>query len=63
MAGGVRNPDRQNDDFVRRYSAKTMLGRLAEAGEIAAAAAFLASDDASYITGSSLVVDGGLTSW
>jgi NAD(P)-dependent dehydrogenase (short-subunit alcohol dehydrogenase family) len=63
VAGGVRNPQRQNDEFVRRYSAKTMLGRLAEADEIAAAAAFLASDDASYVTGTSLVVDGGLTSW
>ncbi len=36
--------------------------RLAEADEIAAAFAFLASDDASYITGQNLIVDGGLTS-
>jgi NAD(P)-dependent dehydrogenase (short-subunit alcohol dehydrogenase family) len=37
------------------------LGRMAEASEVAAAIAFLVSDDASYITGTSLMVDGGVT--
>ena len=40
-------------------SKATPLGRLARADEIASTAAFLASDDASFITGSSLLVDGG----
>jgi NAD(P)-dependent dehydrogenase (short-subunit alcohol dehydrogenase family) len=38
-----------------------VLGRFGRADEIAAAAAFLASDDASFVTGHSLVVDGGFT--
>ena len=37
------------------------MGRFAEAGEIAAAVAFLASDDASFITASSFLVDGGIS--
>jgi NAD(P)-dependent dehydrogenase (short-subunit alcohol dehydrogenase family) len=37
------------------------MGRFAEPTEIAAAAAFLASDDASFVTASNLLVDGGLT--
>ena len=43
------------------WTAKMPLGRTARPSEIASVAAFLASDDASYITGQVIVVDGGAT--
>lgn len=53
----------QNDTFVGRYAARTMMGRMGEGHEIADAVTFLVSDRASYVTGQNLIVDGGLTAW
>jgi len=48
-------------DKAARRLVHLPMGRFAEAAEIAAAACFLASDDASYITASTFLVDGGLS--
>ena len=44
-----------------KYAARQPLGRLGSADEIAAAALYLASDEASFITGSGLLIDGGMS--
>lgn len=48
-------------ELHQRQISKTMLGRIGDVREVAAAALFLASDEASYITGAALPVDGGWT--
>mgnify|MGYP001589926315 CR=1 FL=1 len=53
--------DNQNEIFVKNYSKKTPLKRMGNKEEIASAVLFLASNAASYITGISLMVDGGWT--
>lgn len=59
--GGVESG--QNETFSRRYSQRVPLGRMAEADDIVSAALFLASDQARYMTGQVLAIDGGLTTW
>ena len=55
--------DRSVPGFVDRMSAKTMLGRPGQRHETAGGVVFLAADEASYVTGSVLRVDGGWTAW
>jgi len=48
-----------NRDAERKILGRTPLGRLGEPDEVARVAAFLASDDASYVTGQTIYPDGG----
>jgi len=63
--GAVRTPI--NDDLVNdqaKFDAllkQIPLGRLGSTDDVAGAAAFLCSDDAAYMTGTTLTIDGGLT--
>lgn len=52
-----------SDDVIRRLSEMTPVGRFGKPEEIAHAVAFLASDDAAFITGEEIRVDGGWTIW
>jgi len=59
--GGVY--DHQDGGFVERLSQLIPLGRMTHQDEYKAAVIFLISDASSYMTGSSLVIDGGRTCW
>jgi NAD(P)-dependent dehydrogenase (short-subunit alcohol dehydrogenase family) len=65
-AGGLKGhvagkSNKQEKQFIKNYQKKVPLKRLGDPEEVANAVTFIASDAASYITGSNVLVDGGWT--
>lgn len=62
--GGIFNPvSPQAADFVKKYSYRCPMKRMANAEEMIGGIVYLSSDAASYTTGQNLVIDGGMSSW
>ena len=61
VPGGIESG--QNDTFISNYSNKVPMGRMGKAQELVPTVLYLSSDASSYVTGQTLVVDGGFTSW
>ena len=57
----IQNPQMTSEESYLAGISQTPLGRFGTAEEVAKTILFLSSDDSSFMTGSSLVVDGGLT--
>jgi 3-oxoacyl-[acyl-carrier protein] reductase len=60
LTEGVRAAGLEESDFRKQIEAQTPLGRVGQPQDIAPAAVFLASPDAAWITGETLVIAGGL---
>jgi NAD(P)-dependent dehydrogenase (short-subunit alcohol dehydrogenase family) len=59
--GGVLNG--QNEEFLKRFNSLVPLGRPADPSEYRGALVYLLSDESSYMTGATMVVDGGRSVW
>ncbi|MCG6538208.1 MAG: SDR family oxidoreductase [Syntrophales bacterium LBB04] len=62
--GGIFNPDLpQGKDFIKNYSYRCPMGRMAEANEIVGGILYLSSEASTYTTGHNLIIDGGMSCW
>ncbi|MDD3313317.1 SDR family oxidoreductase [Pseudodesulfovibrio sp.] len=59
--GGVFN--HQEDDFLKAYTQRVPVRRMANENEYNGAVVYLMSESSSYMTGSNMVIDGGWTAW
>lgn len=59
--GGIERG--QGAEFLKRYSARSPMGRMGNEDDLKGAIAFLSGDLSRYVTGHNLVVDGGWTAW
>ena len=61
IKSAMSKPFRENPAMLAEYETRTLLPRLGEPLDVAYAALYLASEESSFVTGHSLVVDGGWT--
>lgn len=62
--GGVFNPIKpQNKNFIKKYSDRNPMKRMANDEEILGGLFYLASNASNYVTGHNLIIDGGMSSW
>jgi len=59
--GGVESG--QNEAFIKKYSERIPMRRMADRNDLVGGLIYLASDASAYVTGHNLVVDGGLRAW
>ena len=61
--GGILNKSLQGDDFIRNYSERVPMKRMCYADEVAELCYSLTTNKSKYITGQTIAIDGGLSSW
>jgi NAD(P)-dependent dehydrogenase (short-subunit alcohol dehydrogenase family) len=59
--GGIKDVEKQHPSFMKKYESQVPLKRMGTPEDIAPAVSFLLSEEAKYITGHNLMVDGGWT--
>lgn len=62
--GGIFNPESpQGKDFIKNYSYRCPMGRMADAEDIVGGLLYLSSEASAYTTGQNIVIDGGMSCW